>query len=301
MPTTVLPVPSLVELNTVQLSRAARAYADQGLPVFPLVPRDKAPRVARGFYSATTDARQIQHWWSDWPDANIGIATGKPSSLWVLDIDPRHGGLRSLETLERHARDWGATMPLHATLRQLTGGGGIHLFYQMPTAPGVDPPNGTFAEYQGIELKKTGGYIVAPPSRHPSGCVYQWQQDDVPAPFPTALLELWAEAHQRAFSRASAPVETQTRWHEACESKLDRERDPEYWLHVSVRKAAPGSRHNYACFLAIQLVSVVGCSFEEAESWMREYVARVVQLPSDPYELDDALGCLRYAWWKYAS
>jgi len=301
MPPTVLPTPSLVELNTTSLARAARAYADQGIPVFPLVPGEKKPRVARGFYSATTDTRQIQRWWSDWPNANIGIATGKPSNLWVLDIDPRHGGLRSLETLERHIKDWGATMPLHATLRQLTGGGGTHLFYQMPSKPGVDPPNGTFADYQGIELKKTGGYIVAPPSRHPSGCVYQWQQDIMPVPFPTALLELWVETRRRAFSRASAPTETQTCWREARESHLDRELDPEYWLHVSVRKAAPGSRHRYACFLAIQLVSIVGCSFEEAESWMREYVARVIQLPADPYELDDALECLHFAWRKYAS
>jgi uncharacterized protein YndB with AHSA1/START domain len=301
MPTTPLPLPSLVEFNTVPLARAARLYAERGIPVFPLVPREKVPRVAHGFYRATTDLSQIERWWSDWPNAIIGIATGSPSRLWVLDIDPRHGGLRSLDMLERHAKDWGATMPLSATLRQLTGGGGIHLFYQMPSSPGVDPPNGTFAGYQGIELKKTGGYIVAPPSQHPSGLVYQWQQDDEPAPFPPALIEIFVEARQRAFSRASAPAEAQTRWREARASPTDRELDPEYWLHVSLRKAAPGSRHNYACFLAIQLISIVGCSFEEAESWMREYVAQVTQLPSDPYELDDALACLRYAWWKYAS
>jgi hypothetical protein len=81
----------------------------------------------------------------------------------------------------------------------------------------------------------------------------------------------------------------------------DRERAPDYWLHAALRKAAPGCRHNYACFLAIQLVCVVGCSFEEAEGWMREYVARVPQPLADPYGLDDALACLRYAWGKYAS
>ena len=301
MPITVTLVPSLVALNTASLANAARAYVDQGIPVFPLVPREKEPRVARGFYSATTNLHQIQRWWSDWPTANIGIATGKPSGFWVLDIDPRHGGLRSLEALERDAKQWGATTPLFATLRQLTGGGGVHLLYQMPSPLGVTLPNGTFAGYQGIDLKKDGGYIVAPPSIHPCGYPYQWQHDELPAPFPTALVELWVEERQRAFSRASAPDETQTRWREARESPQDRERDPEYWLHVAVRKAVPGCRHNYACFLAIQLVSVVGCSFEEAESWMREYVARVIQLPTDSYDLEDALGCLRYAWGKYAS
>jgi hypothetical protein len=301
MSTTVLPVPSLTELNTVSLAHAARAYAGRGIPVFPLVPREKEPRVAHGFYRATTDAYQIQRWWSNWPNANIGIATGKPSGFWVLDIDPRHGGLRSLEALECDVKEWGAITPLFATLRQLTGGGGVHLLYQMiPSALGVTLPNGKFAGYQGIDLKKDGGYIVAPPSIHPSGYPYQWQHDVVPVPFPTELIEIWVEERQRAFSRASAPDETQTRWREARESFLGREHDPEYWLHVSLRKAVPGTRHNYACFLAIQLVSVVRCSYAEAESWMREYVARVIQLPTDPYDLDDALKCLRYAWQNYA-
>ena len=299
MPPMVLPVPSLAALNTMSLQRAALAYAAQGLPVFPLVPRDKVPRVARGFYRATTHAAQIQDWWSAWPDANIGIATGPPSGWWVLDIDPRHGGFRSLEALEGQARARGATVPLSQTLRQWTGGGGIHLVYQMPRTPGSDPPNGTFAGYHGIELKKGGGYIVASPSRHPSGFVYQWQQDTIPQCFPTALLALWAEDRQRAFSRALASTAAPTRRREARESDLAREGDPEYWLHAALRHAAPGSRHRYAYFLAIKLVSVVGCSFEEAAFWMREYVARVIQLSADPYDLDDALRCLRDAWGTY--
>jgi hypothetical protein len=196
MHSTVFPVPSLAALNTASLARAARAYADQGLPVFPLVPSGKAPRVARGFYRATTDLRQIQRWWSAWPDANIGIATGMPSGLWVLDIDPRHGGWRSLELLERQARARGALVPLRVTQRQLTGGGGLHLCYQMPELPDESPPNGAFADYRGIDLKHTGSYIVAPPSRHPSGNCYQWDEDIAPAPFPAILLDLWAEARR---------------------------------------------------------------------------------------------------------
>lgn len=301
MPTTVFPTASFLAVNTMSLAHAAHAYAEQGIPVFPLAPRDKMPCVPRGFYSATTDLDQIQDWWSRWPRANIGIATGKPSGFWVLDIDPRHGGLLSLEILERHARDWGAVVPLHQTLRQLTGGGGIHLVYQMPVQPGADPPNGAFADYQGIDLKKGGGYVLGPPSIHPSGMAYQWQDDVLPAPFPRAVLDLWVEARQRAFSRASASAPNHPRSHQAREVPQERERDPEYWLHAALRHAAPGCRHNYACFLAIQLVRVVGCSFEEAEYWMRAYVAQVIQLPSDPYDLDDALRCLRYAWWKYGS
>ena len=301
MPLTVVPVSSLVALNTAPLARAAQAYADLGLPVFPLVPRQKVPRVAHGFYRATTDLDQIRRWWSAWPEANIGIPTGAPSGLWVLDIDPRHGGLHALEMLEQHARARGTPTPLQATLRQRTGGGGFHLCYRMPASPGVAPPNGAFADYSGIDFKQTGGYIVVSPSLHPSGCAYRWERDDGPVPFPAVLLKLWVEARARACTRILAPVLPPQHRQDVREPPGDRERAPDYWLHAALRKAAPGCRHNYACFLAIQLVCVVGCSFEEAEGWMREYVARVPQPLADPYGLDDALACLRYAWGKYAS
>ncbi len=44
---------------------------------------------------ASAHPGQIEQWWSKWPDANIGIATGKDSGLMVLDLDnkdDRRGG-----------------------------------------------------------------------------------------------------------------------------------------------------------------------------------------------------------------
>src|SRR5262245_12988593 len=51
----------------------------------------KHPRTQNGFKDATTDPKQIGRWWWRWPDANIGIATGEPSNLVVLDIDAALG------------------------------------------------------------------------------------------------------------------------------------------------------------------------------------------------------------------
>ena len=45
-----------------------------------------------GHKEATHDPEQIESWWSQWPDANIGIATGEISGLLVLDIDEKNGG-----------------------------------------------------------------------------------------------------------------------------------------------------------------------------------------------------------------
>src|SRR5256885_2269598 len=95
---------------------AALEYALAGLPVFPLhhavaggcscsdpgcTDKAKHPRTRNGLDDASTDPEVIAAWWRRWPDANIGIRTGLPAGLAVLDVDPRHGGIAALEQLER--------------------------------------------------------------------------------------------------------------------------------------------------------------------------------------------------------
>ena len=74
-------------------------YAERSCPVFPCSPHGKRPLTPHGFKDATTDPTQIRRWWKQWPDANIGIPTGKASGLLALDVDPRNGGFESLEAL----------------------------------------------------------------------------------------------------------------------------------------------------------------------------------------------------------
>src|SRR5258708_12135040 len=83
------------------LAQAALDYARAGLPVFPLRPQDKVPLVKHGVYAATTHEEQIARWWRRFPQANIGLPTGLASARIVLDVDPRHGGLVSLEHLQQ--------------------------------------------------------------------------------------------------------------------------------------------------------------------------------------------------------
>ena len=89
----------MIDLGSVALQLASRSIA-----VFPLSPGSKMPQPgSHGCLEATTNADVIREHWNRTPDANIGIATGARSGIWVLDIDPLHKGDESLaEVVSRH-------------------------------------------------------------------------------------------------------------------------------------------------------------------------------------------------------
>jgi hypothetical protein len=164
----------------------ALAYADEGYAVFPVhtihggkctckrrchAP-GKHPKVRGGFKSASTNQNQIRNWFDK--DANIGIATGKPSGLVVIDVDQKNGGYDSLEKLERANGAWS-----EHTLIAHTGGGGIHLYYRHQ---GDEIRSRVNALGRGIDIRAEGGYVVASPSMHSSGQIYSWSEGFYPPP-----------------------------------------------------------------------------------------------------------------------
>lgn len=88
-------------ITTLQV---ALDYAACGWPVFPCAPSTKQPLTAKGFRDASVEEAKIRAWWSQNPDAMIGVPTGAASGIWVLDIDnhPESGkdGHASLAALE---------------------------------------------------------------------------------------------------------------------------------------------------------------------------------------------------------
>lgn len=139
----------------------------------------KHPRTKHGVKDATTDEDQIQAWWLEWPDANIGIATGSESGFFVLDVDGEEGE-KSLHELEK-THDI-----LPTTIFSITGGNGKHLFFNHP---GFKISN-KVAIAPGLDVRGDGGYIVAPPSTHISGRRYEWEITEEMAEAPSWLLDL---------------------------------------------------------------------------------------------------------------
>lgn len=143
---------------------AALDYARRGWAVFPCG-RDKRPLIKDWPHMATMAPEKIREWWGRWPDASIGCPTGPGSGFWVLDVDLPEGpaSLAELEDL------FGALPP---TMEQRTGGGGRQLFFRWPEDREVRNSAGKLGP--GLDVRGAGGYVILPPSGHPSGRRYAW-------------------------------------------------------------------------------------------------------------------------------
>lgn len=177
----------MTSADPLPLLEFAKQYARAGWPVLPLHTvvggvcscrlggdckhGGKHPRIPNGVHGASTNETQIAGWWHRWPDANVGIATGRASGVWVLDIDPRNGGDESFANLCGEASNGQLEQAMRVVSK--TGGGGSHLLFAYPDG-GVSSGGSSFGD--GIDVKSDGGYIVAPPSLHVSGKGYEWDE-----------------------------------------------------------------------------------------------------------------------------
>jgi len=129
----------------------------------------KHPRFKKYLDRATTDPAQIEKWWAEWPDANIGIATGEKSGVFVVDVDGPAGraSLHTLETLNSKLPD---------TL-SVTTGRGDHRYYRYP---GCKVKNSTSELAKSVDVRGNGGYVIGPPSIHSSGKHYEWLDAETP-------------------------------------------------------------------------------------------------------------------------
>lgn len=166
------------------LHDAAQHYASLGWPVFPCQPGGKAPITVHGCHDATCDYRQLDRWWRARPAANIGLATGHRFD--ALDIDSPD----ALETItELYGPDAVPTTTTVATAK------GWHL-YVTPTGHGNRA--GLLA---GVDYRGRGGYVIAPPSIHPSGATYRFTARD-----PLADALVCAHGPVRTSTLAAAPA-----------------------------------------------------------------------------------------------
>jgi hypothetical protein len=159
---------------------AALSYQRRGWSVMPIAPATKKPIIKwEEFQRRLPTEQEIEQWWRQWPRAGVGIITGKISNLIVLDVDTRKGA------------DANAIYEQYPTgVVGRTGSGGGHFYYQYP-ADREHVPNVVGKENgksNGFDLRADGGYVVAPPTLHPSGQRYEWITNRRPTPIKADLL-----------------------------------------------------------------------------------------------------------------
>jgi len=138
----------------------------------------KHPLTANGVKDATKDAETLKRYFSgDYERANIAVATGEPSGIWVLDVD-------DFDAYQKICREYGG---FPRTPNVETGGGGLHLYFRFDERCRDFKNAVKFAG--GLDVRATGGYVLAPPSIHASGKDYYWV--DTPEEVPFAETPEW--------------------------------------------------------------------------------------------------------------
>lgn len=158
-----------------ELHKAARSFAEAGIPVFPVEVNGKKPVTPNGFKDATTDIQQIDEWWTK-NDYNLAFSPGEVG-LFVLDFDP------------------GSVTPqnLPSTYTVQTPRGGYHYYYE------GDGPTSASKLGKHIDTRGNGGYVLLPPSTI-DGKIYSVSRPLTYAKLPDWILEALKS------TEAAAPV-----------------------------------------------------------------------------------------------
>ena len=161
----------------------AVAYASQGWWVFPV--SGKRPLTRRGFLDAVTSPDEARELFAQHPQATgVAVATGL-SGLLVIDLDGDEGKLAWTRIAGRHDGH-------DPTRLAVTGTGGLHVWFSTRD-PRARSTAGRLAPH--VDTRGVGGYVLAPPSRHPNGNPYRWRDPGAPlADAPEWLLCLLASS-----------------------------------------------------------------------------------------------------------
>ena len=139
------------------------------------------------FQKRLPTVKEVSDWFDKWPDANIGIVTGKVSNLVVFDLDS--------EGAVEYAESEGG-FPMTAKVKT---GKGYHVYAQYPD---FEVRNDVRKELD-IDIRADGGYAVAPPSIHGNGNQYEWEEGLSIFDIDPAPCEYWMKEYLRDVASSS--------------------------------------------------------------------------------------------------
>ena len=130
---------------------AALSYIDLGYSIIP-VQANKKPYVKwTEFQKNPPNREQVTEWWEKWPDAMIGMVSGKVSGIYLVDADSSAAG--------KHIRE---TCP-DIINPQVKTPNGWHWWFKSDTE--IQCHNFRNSAGVDIDVKGDGGYGIVPPSK----------------------------------------------------------------------------------------------------------------------------------------
>ena len=145
----------------------AKFYLEQGLSVIPIKFKSKEPLVSwKEYQNRKPTEEEIKKWFSE-GFKNIAIVCGAVSgNLVVFDFDSKETFQQFLlkvpeQIVEKVKKTW-----------VVRTGKGIHVYFRTQK-----PPKSTTLRVIGLDIQGEGKYVVAPPSLHPSGKIYEFITD----------------------------------------------------------------------------------------------------------------------------
>lgn len=244
----------------------AQHYVVQGWPVFPcrshaeehvdpatgeiITLGEKTPLTPNGFKGATRFPRIIERWWSDWPDAAVGLPTGEKTGLFALDIDNKPGGANGFDWLAEMEAEHGQ---LPDTARVTSPNGGLHIYFKY-----VVGTRNRGALGAGVDIRSEGGYVLAAGSTMANGRSYKWKTETREiADAPAWLLDLLLPKSAPTHTQYSLSAATNNAYVDAA---VDRELE-------DLAGAPIGTRNNALNDAAFSIGTIVGAgALGEAEA-----------------------------------
>lgn len=159
-------------------------YASMGIPVHPLYGvvgehctcrkgagcernAGKHPHLLKYRTQVTTDFQQINKWWRRWPEANIGMPTGRLSGMIMIDLD------------NQQAIDWMKEKEYRHDGPLIRTGKGYRLVFRRPNWSKKVKNRSRIIPAQpeiGLDILADGGNAVMPPSMHYLLKEYRWAE-----------------------------------------------------------------------------------------------------------------------------
>ena len=227
--------------------------------------------------------RQAESLFSREEVTGVAVVCGQVSGLMVLDFDGQIGRDAFLEL-------YGNGLIELERPTVITGSAGKHLYFALE--PWAKTMHWHHEGSRAGELRASGGYVLAPPSRHPNGNLYVWNVQPLEPlqPMPRALREVLNLTRDTPKPNITAPVRHASNW------ILAKGRVSVQVLLKKANEAAPREGRNLVGFKLATWLRDNEYTQGEAREVLLEYTEFQKSQGQHPYNATEALASVRSAF-----